>query len=247
MMPQYTQRLSDLLKLQGTVKLDRTLLRDTAVEKLREFIGSGLIPEGTKISEREVSEMLGISRMPARDALMALEHEGLVENRPDGRYVIQLTEDGVRSFLQVRAVLERLAAELAARNMNEEAREALLAKLRNLEDAVARGDPDLCARRDIELHQAIWQQARNPQLLRLLQSMVGVILVLTQRVNLFGNGDSQRLLNDHRGLVDLVISGDPSAAGQALEDEIETAAMGDALRTFRIPDRKEDEETRHSG
>ena len=179
-MPQHAQRLSDLSGLQGRVKLDRTLLRDTAVEKLREFIGSGLIPEGTKISEREVSEMLGISRMPARDALMTLEHEGLVENRPDGRYVIRLTEDQVRGFLQVRAVLERLAAELAASNMNEDAREILMARLRDLEDAAARGDPDLCAARDIALHQAIWELSGNAQLLRFLQSMVGVILVETQ-------------------------------------------------------------------
>ncbi len=42
-MPQYAQRLSDLPKLQGTMKLDRTLLRDTAVEKLREFIGSSIL------------------------------------------------------------------------------------------------------------------------------------------------------------------------------------------------------------
>ncbi len=215
------------------MKLDRTLLRDTAVEKLREFIGSGMIPEGTKISEREVSEMLGISRMPARDALMTLEHEGLVENRPDGRYVIQLTQDGVRSFLQVRAVLERLAAELAARNMNDEGRAALLARLRDLEDAAARNDADLCAARDIALHRTIWQQAGNPQLLRLLQSMVGVILVLTQRVHLFGESNAQRLLEDHRGLVQLILSGNAEGSGQALEEEIETSAMADSLRTFR--------------
>lgn len=246
-MPQYAQRLSDLPGLQGTLKLDRTLLRDTAVEKLREFIGSGLIPEGTKISEREVSEMLGISRMPARDALMTLEHEGLVENRPDGRYVIQLTEDDVRSFLQVRAALERVAAESAARNMNEEGRGALLARLRDLEDAVARKDPDLCAERDIALHQTIWQQARNPQLLRFLQSMVGVILVLTLRVNLFGDSDAQQLLNDHRGLVELIVSGNAEASGRALEEEIKTDAMADALRTFHVPERREDEGSQHSG
>ncbi len=246
-MPQYAQRLSDLPRLQGTLKLDRTLLRDTAVEKLREFIGSGLIPEGTKISEREVSEMLGISRMPARDALMTLEHEGLVENRPDGRYVIQLTEEDVRNFLQVRAALERVAAELAAHNMNEEGRAALLARLRDLEDAVARKDLNLCAERDIALHQAIWQQARNPQLLRFLQSMIGVILVLTLRVDYFGDGDVQRLLNDHRGLVDIIISGDAEASGRALEEEIKTNAMADALRTFRVPEHREDKGSQHSG
>jgi DNA-binding GntR family transcriptional regulator len=245
-MPQNTHRLSDLPELQGTIKLDRTLLRDTAVEKLREFISRGQIPEGTKISEREVSEILGISRMPARDALMTLEHEGLVENRPDGRYVIQLTEEDVRNYLQVRAALERLAAESAARNMDEEGRAILLTKLRELEDAVARKDFNLIAERDIALHQAVWQQARNPQLLRFLQSMVGVILVLALRGDLFGIANIEGLLNAHRGLVNIIISGDVAASGRAMEEEIKTNAMGAALVTFRVLEHREDKGSQHS-
>lgn len=244
-MPQNAQRLSDLPNLQGTIKLDRTLLRDTAVEKLREFIGRGVIPEGTKISEREVSEMLGISRMPARDALMTLEHEGLVENRPDGRYVIQLAEEDVRNFLQVRAALEQLAAESAALNMDEEGRANLLARLGDLENAVDRKDLNLIAERDIALHQAIWQQARNPQLLRFLQSMVGVMLVLALREDLLGIANIEGLLTDHRRLVNIIISGDAAAAGQALDEEIKTNAMGAAMRTFHILEQKEDKSSQH--
>ncbi len=236
-----TRRLSDLPSFQDPLRLDRSLLKDMAVEKLRDYIGRGLIPEGTKITEREVSQMLGISRMPARDALMALVYEGLVEDRPDGRYVIQLTEYDVRCILQVRTALEKLAAELAAANMTDEGRTRLLAALRDLEEGVAKGDPTLCTKRDIELHQVIWQQAGNPRLLKLLQSMLGVIFVLAQRVNYFGNGDSQRLLNEHRDVVDLIVSGDSAAAGQALETELKHA-MGDALRTFRISDHAESKE-----
>jgi DNA-binding GntR family transcriptional regulator len=239
-MPQNTTRLSDLPKLQGTIKLDRTLLRDTAMEKLREFIGRGVIPEGTKISEREVSEILGISRMPARDALMTLEHEGLVENRPDGRYVIQLSEDDVRNFLQVRAALERLAAESAARNMDEEGRAVLETRLRDLEDAVSRKDLNLIAERDIALHQSVWQQARNPQLLRFLQSMVGVILVLALREDLLGIANIEGLITDHRRLVKIITSGDAQAAGLALEEEILVNAMGAALSTFHVLEHKEE-------
>jgi DNA-binding GntR family transcriptional regulator len=235
-MPYRPQRLSDLPELRGTLKLDRTLLRDTAVEKLRAFIGSGLIPEGTKISEREVSEMLGISRMPARDALMTLEYEGLVENRLDGRYVIRLTEDDVRNFLQVRAVLEGLAARLATRNMNEEGRALLLARLHDLQDATANRDFDLYATTDIGLHQAIWAQAGNPQLLRTLQSMVGIILVLTVRSDIFGDFDALRVLDDHRELVDLILSGDADAAGRAFEEELAINATAAALRVLRVPE-----------
>ena len=230
--------MSELDNLHDPLRLDRTLLKDMAVERLRDHIGGGLIPEGTKITEREVSQLLGISRMPARDALMALEHEGLVQSRPDGRYVIQLTENDVRDILQVRAALERLAAELAALNITDEGRALLEARLRDLEDAVAVGDPDLCTKRDIELHRAIWQQAKNPHLLRFLESMVGVVFVLAQRVNYFGNGDPQRLLDEHREVVELIVTGNAPEAGRALEAELRHALL-DALRTFRISQRVE--------
>jgi DNA-binding GntR family transcriptional regulator len=232
-MAQQPKRLSQLPNLLDSVKLDRNLLKDMAAEILRDHISSGLIPEGTKITEREVSRMLGISRMPARDALMILESEGLVESRSDGRYVIEFTEDDVRAVYQVRVALEKLAAELAAVEIDEEDRAALRAKLRDLEEAVATGDPGLCTKRDIAIHREVWRQADNPFLLRILDSLVGVIFVLADRVNFYGRGDSDQLLREHRELVDLVASKDSAGAGQAIEAYLNSALM-DSLRTFHI-------------
>jgi DNA-binding GntR family transcriptional regulator len=234
-MAQQPKRLSQLPDLRDSVKLDRNLLKDMAAEVLREHISGGLIPEGTKISERDVSRMLGISRMPARDALMILESEGLVECRSDGRYVIELAEDDVRAMYQVRAALEKLAAELAAASIAEEDRTALRAKLHDLEEAVATGDPGLCTKRDVAIHREVWRQADNPYLLRILESLVGVIFVLADRVNFYGRGDSDQLLREHRELVDLISSGDSVGAGQAIETHLNNALM-DSLRTFRIPE-----------
>jgi DNA-binding GntR family transcriptional regulator len=236
------KRLSQLPDLQESVKLDRNLLKDMAAEVLREHISGGLIPEGTKITEREVSRMLGISRMPARDALMTLEAEGLVERRSDGRYVIELTEDDVRAMYQVRTALEKLAAGLAAANIDEKDRAALRAKLRDLEEAVATGDPGLCTKRDVALHREIWHQADNLCLLRILDSVVGVIFVIADRVNVYGRDDprhSEQLLSEHRQLADLVAAGDGTGAGRAMEAHLKSA-LKDSLRTLRTSERAND-------
>jgi DNA-binding GntR family transcriptional regulator len=236
-MAQPPERLSQLPDLQDKAKLDRNLLKDMAAEVLRDYISRGLIPEGTKITEREVSQMLDISRMPAREALMILEGDGLVEHRLDARYVIELTEEDVRGIHQVRGALEKLAAELAAANITEEGGVALHAGIRDLEEAVAAGDPGLCAKRDIAIHQSIWHQANNSHLLRVLESMVGVIFVLAARVKFYDSrGDSKELLKVHRELVDLVTSGDGTGAGQAVEAQLKDALMR-SLRTFRMSDR----------
>ncbi len=100
-------RLSRLPGIQHEdARLDRNLLKDLAAETLRDYISTGRIPEGTKLTERKVSRLLGISRMPARDALMILEAEGLVVSRPDGRYVIELTEKDVRDIHVLRRMRE---------------------------------------------------------------------------------------------------------------------------------------------
>ena len=51
------------------MRLGRKLLKDRAAETLRDQIRSGRIPKGTKLTEREVSRLLGISRVPACEAL----------------------------------------------------------------------------------------------------------------------------------------------------------------------------------
>jgi DNA-binding GntR family transcriptional regulator len=213
------------------LRLDRNLLKDRAAEMLRHYISTGRIPEGTKLTEREVSRLLGISRMPARDALMVLEAEGLVLSRPDGRYVITLSVKDVRDIHVLRWTLERLASELAAANSNAENRAILQARLADLEAAAESGDPGLCTRCDMALHQAIWRQADNPHLLRVLDSVLGAIFVLCDRVKVSVPHDWGRMLRDHRQLVGLIAGGESQAAGEAMEAHLRNA-LDASLRVY---------------
>jgi DNA-binding GntR family transcriptional regulator len=229
------KRLSGLPGIQeDQLKLDRNLLKDRAAEMLRDSIGSGRIPEGTKLTEREVSRLLGISRMPAHEALTILEAEGLVVSRPDGRYVIELTEKDVRDIHALRCTLEQLAVELAAANANPKNRAALQTRLQALEEAVASGNPEACTKCDMALHRAIWQQAENPHLLRVLDSVLGAIFVLADRVKLYGSEDFERMLIGHRKLVELVTAGEGKGARQMLKVHLESS-LRESLRTFQIP------------
>jgi DNA-binding GntR family transcriptional regulator len=227
--------LSQLPSYQETVKPDHTPLKDQAAEILRDHITAGRIPEGTRLTERHVSQMLGISRMPAREALMVLEAEGLVERSSDGRRVIELSEERVRDLHAVRWTLERFAAELAAANVSEENCAVLRARLGDLEEAAATGDPALCTKRDLAIHQAIWHQANNTYLLKLLESLLGVIFVLAARVKIYAGDHLDRLLSQHRELVDLVTSGDAEGAGRCVEAQLR-GVLPQSLRTFHIQD-----------
>ena len=230
-------RLSHLSDIQlEDLTIERNLLKDQAAEPLRDYISSGRIPEGTRLTEREVSRLLGISRMPAHEALTTLEAEGLVVSRSGARHVIELTEKDVRDIHILRWTLERLAVELAAARTDPANRTALRERLRDLEDAVATRDPVICTKTDMALHQAIWRQSDNPHLLRMLDSVLGAIFVLIDRVRVYGGAVSGKMLAEHRELVELIAAGEGARAAQAMEAHLRNA-LRESLRRYRLPDR----------
>ena len=228
-------RLSNLPEIENTdMSLKRSLLKDRAADTLRDYISSGRFPEGTKLTERDISELLGISRSPARDALMVLETEGLVVFRSTGRFVIELTEKDVRDIHMLRWTLERVAAEQAAANVTDANREELYAALRDLEAAVD-GDAHDWARCDTALHRTIWRLADNAYLLKILDSVLGAIFVLAERDKMYGTRDSERDIANHRELVDLIAAGDGVKAGQVVELQVKQS-LEKTLKTFRLPE-----------
>jgi DNA-binding GntR family transcriptional regulator len=207
--------------LENHPTLARKSLKDQAIELLRDYIVGGSIPPGTKLVEREVADLLGISRAPVRDALMELEKEGLVVSKPSGRYVIKLTERDVRELYKVRLVLERLAAELAAQNTCPENRAALTAKLEAMRAAVAQGDRPKHVAADVEMHWLVWKQADNEHLLRMLDSMIGPVFMFVS--NNADEFDWQETLHLHEDLTASVNSGDSVAAGRSIERHLDNA------------------------
>ena len=228
-------RLSNLAAIKGGgLRLSRDLLKDRAAETLRDYISTGRIPEGTKLTEREVSRLLGISRMPAHEALTILEAEGLVVSRPGGRYVIELDKKDVRDLIALRLALESLAIRLAAARANPEHEAQLCARLHDLEEAVAEGDPVKSTKCDLALHRAIWEQAGNPHLLRVLDAVLGAILQLAERVKVYGQENLEAMLRGHRRLVEQIAAGDAEAAVATIEAHMRSS-LEHSLRTFQIP------------
>jgi DNA-binding GntR family transcriptional regulator len=162
-----------LLKLQ----INHSSLKEQTAHLLRDLIVKGRIAAGAKITERDVAELLDISRMPARDALLELERQGLVISKPGGRYVIQLDEADVRQLYQIRLALEKLAVELAVQRITSSGQALLNNKLEEMRAAVDANDQEGYITSDLEMHALIWEQADNPYLLNMLHSMIGPIFM----------------------------------------------------------------------
>ena len=106
-------------------------LRQQVLDGLRQAIIDGRLAPGARLTERELTEMMGVSRTVVREALRQLETEGLVAIIPNkGPVVRELTLNEAKDLYHIRAVLEGLAARLFIENADA-------ADLKKLADALA--------------------------------------------------------------------------------------------------------------
>lgn len=101
-------------------------LREQVAERLRMAIAAGRFPPGARLIERELCEMMGVSRSSLREALRELQADGLITLQPNkGLSVTVVSLKTARSIYECRAMLEGLAARLFARNATEQQMKAL--------------------------------------------------------------------------------------------------------------------------
>ena len=146
-------------------------LSDRVAAHLRRGIIDGSIPPGARLPETAVGRQLGISRVPVREALFALQREGLVEFSDSGRaFVRELTADDFAELYALRLTLEPRAARAASARMTPQAR----ARLEAIIAATARaGSLAELTGLDLDFHEAVVGIAGNRRLLRVWRSLRG--------------------------------------------------------------------------
>ena len=108
-------------------------LRQSVYDALIDLIVGGELPPGQHMVETDLARQLGVSRQPIREALHRMEAEGWVDLRPSqGAFVHVPTDSEVDELLDVRALLEAETARLAAAGRGPQARQAQLARLREI-------------------------------------------------------------------------------------------------------------------
>jgi DNA-binding GntR family transcriptional regulator len=116
-------------------------LRLQVVEIIKEAIASGRMRPGSRLVERDLCEMTGVSRTLIREALRQLESEGLVEAIPNkGPIVARINPKQARDVYQLRAELEGLACQLFAELASEAQLQALVEAHAGLREAYADAD-----------------------------------------------------------------------------------------------------------
>jgi DNA-binding GntR family transcriptional regulator len=146
--------------------VSRTVLREQVKELLLERILRGDMKAGDRLVETRIAQELGTSQAPVREALRDLELLGLVESEAfRGSRVREFSDAELLDVFPVRAVLEELAAKLAARRLRGDV-SALEHEVKEMRSAAGRGDTRSQVAHDIAFHRALVEAAGNPMLLK---------------------------------------------------------------------------------
>src|SRR3954469_16361201 len=102
------------------IAIPRANLHEQVANRLRQMLVESRIAPGAKLNERELCEVLEVSRTPLREAIKMLAAEGLVELLPNrGAIAVELTEAAVLETFEVMAGLEAMSGELACQRVTD--------------------------------------------------------------------------------------------------------------------------------
>ncbi|MFQ5861148.1 MAG: FadR/GntR family transcriptional regulator [Dehalococcoidia bacterium] len=214
--------------------IKKTRLYEEIVTQIGELIRDGTLRPGDRVPpERELAERFKVSRASVREAIRALELQGLVVSRPGaGTFVASESLDGVihtlaqellagrealGDTLELRLLLEPQVAALAAQRATEEDKSAMRAILEEQARLVEGGLSG--AEADVAFHTALARSTQNRALVRLGGSLVD-ILALSRDESLQTPHRSRQSLESHQAILLAIEQGDTEGARQAMERHI---------------------------
>jgi DNA-binding GntR family transcriptional regulator len=188
---------------------------------LRDRILRGEIAGGSRLIQGPLSEEIGTSRIPVRDALKRLESDGLVRCDETGRYsVVQFSTEDAEEVYAIRRRLEPFAVELAARAMTSEAMGEIKSLFNELNKAARRRRLEKYIEINTSFHMAIYEASGMVRLVRIIRGLYSGVPSLTPIVL---EGRIVRSQEEHAEIVDRLAARDGAGAARAMDRHIENA------------------------
>jgi DNA-binding GntR family transcriptional regulator len=188
--------------------------------RLREEILSGALEPGTELQEVALSENLGVSRGPIREAIGRLAAEGLVTVRPRRGAVVRAlsTEEFLEAY-QVREALEVMAVRLAVPRLTEADVAALEAYVAEMTSCAERGDTQGFFEANSGFHRAFFDISGNRMLVDLYRGLCSQIDRYRLR-SLELRGNVQRSIAEHKAILRAARAGDVERAVHLVSEHI---------------------------
>lgn len=205
------------------IRHDAASLEEKVYDELADAILSGKYKKGDALTEIALSKTLGVSRTPVRSALHRLAEEGLVEIVPNrGAVVIGVTTEDLVDIYRIRMRLEGLASAIAAEKMSDEGKKKLLENVELSEFYMSKKDCERFKELDTDFHRIIYRATESRTLERILSDLHRNSKAY-RKLSLTVPGRAEKTAEEHRGILDAILSGDAKKAEELTSAHIEHA------------------------
>jgi DNA-binding GntR family transcriptional regulator len=211
----------------------RVLLPESIADSIAEAIAARLLAPGDRIVETALSEKLGVSRVPIREALKVLHAQGILSGGGHRGYrVASFSAETVEKVLELRLMLESILLRDAVRNWRagtDDPAELDLPIARMQMSARAR-DGGASLRADLEFHRAIARAARNEVAETLWNAIARHVLIIFSHER-YRDSDLHAVARQHQAFRNEIFGwveaeAEPARIKTALEDHLLLVARG---------------------
>lgn len=197
-------------------------LANQVYEIIEKNILNKVYATGEVLSESRLSEELGVSRTPIREAMTRLENERLIGISPCGTVVLGITDQDVTDMFRVKAFLEPIVTTMAATNISEED----LAKLKDLLDQQEfyseKGNTEKVRNLDTEFHDIIYV-ASGSHIFQSILSPIHHKLLKYRQESLNTSGRTKYSVKEHLNLYEALKRRDEKKVDELIREHIKHA------------------------
>jgi DNA-binding GntR family transcriptional regulator len=211
-------------------------LRDQAYAMLREAIAEADIyqsREEIRLDERALSEMLGVSRTPIREAMTLLEQEGFLRMVPRrGFYIVRKTKREIVEMIQMWAALESMAARLATLRAADEEIAGLRRMFDHFRDRTPAEHIAEYSEANLAFHQAIVELSKSQIILDTIKNIFIHVRAI-RRLTISQSDRASRSIVDHLRIIEALEKRDTELAEQLVrQHSLDLAAHVEAHCDF---------------
>jgi DNA-binding GntR family transcriptional regulator len=200
-------------------RLKRSVLSTDIYEHLRAFVLAGKLKPGMRIVEERLARQMGTSRAPLREALWMLRSDGLVTGSGRDTRVVALSADDIRELHLLRATLETLLFQSAARVISTGEIAGHERLLGQMQLAAAEGRRGQLSDLDYEFHRRLCRVSDLPRVYRVWRDQ-HVLFRLWLNVVAEAEDDPATIVAHHVTLLDAVKSRDPAVIARETTNHI---------------------------
>lgn len=199
-------------------------LRGKVFNQLRNDILNGKYEPGDNLIETRLSEELGVSRTPIREAIRQLELEGLVQSIPNkGAIVKGVSAQDIEDIYTIRMMIEGLAAKWAAEKITPEELEELKEAIELEEFYTIKNDANHLLKFDSKFHDIIFKASKSKPLMLMLSTFHHYVQK-ARNTSLESPVRAKEVLEEHRAIMQAIIDRDPERAEKLTTQHISNAS-----------------------